>query len=78
MIGFRVRQAVRQRGAVLILADPRRIPLADFATLHLRHHPGTDIALVNGLMHIILSQGWEDQSFIAERTEGFEEFKKGI
>jgi predicted molibdopterin-dependent oxidoreductase YjgC len=78
VIGFRVRQAVRQRGAVLILADPRRIPLADFATLHLRHHPGTDIALVNGLMHIILSQGWEDQSFIAERTEGFEEFKKGV
>ncbi len=78
VIGFRVRQAVRQRGAVLILADPRRIPLADFATLHLRHHPGTDIALVNGLMHIILSRGWEDQSFIAERTEGFEEFKKGV
>ena len=75
VIGMRIRQAVRQRGAKLIVADPRKIDLVDFAVLHLRHKPGTDIALVNGLMHIILDQGWEDKAFIKERTEGFEDFK---
>ena len=75
VIGYRIRQAVKQGGAILIVADPRRIPLIQFATLHLQHKPGTDNALVNGLMHIILAQGLEDKTFIAERTEGFEEFK---
>ncbi|NOQ38755.1 MAG: molybdopterin-dependent oxidoreductase, partial [Anaerolineales bacterium] len=71
VIGMRIRQAVRQRGAKLIVADPRKIDLTDFAVLHLRHKPGTDIALVNGLMNIILSNGWEDKEFIKNRTEGF-------
>ncbi len=75
VIGMRLRQAVRQRGAKLIVADPRRIDLTDFAVLHLRQKPGTDIALVNGLMNIILENGWEDSAFIKERTEGFEEIK---
>ena len=78
VIGMRIRQAVRQRGAVLIVADPRRIALTDFAVLHLRHKPGTDVALVNGLMHIILANGWEDKEFIAARTEGFDEFKEMV
>jgi formate dehydrogenase alpha subunit len=75
VIGMRLRQAVRQRGAKLIVADPRRIRLTDFAVLHLRHKPGTDIALINGLMHIILANGWEDRKFIQDRTEGFENIK---
>lgn len=75
VIGMKIRQAVRQRGAVLIVADPRQIPLTEFATLHLQHKPGTDIALINGLMHLILKNGWEDKAFIEERTEGFEDFK---
>ena len=75
VIGMRIRQAVRQRGAKLIVADPRKIDLTNFATLHLRHKPGTDIALVNGLMNIILSNGWEDKEFIKNRTEGFDDFK---
>jgi formate dehydrogenase alpha subunit len=75
VIGMRIRQAVKQRGAILIVADPRRIPLTDFAAIHLRHKPGTDNALLNGLMHIILEKGLEDKDFIAERTEGFDEFK---
>jgi len=75
VIGMRIRQAVRQRGAKLIVADPRKIDLTNFATLHLRHIPGTDIALVNGLMNIILSNGWEDKEFIKNRTEGFDDFK---
>ena len=75
VIGMRIRQAVRQRGAKLIVADPRRIALTDFAVLHLRHKPGTDVALVNGLMNIILANNWGDQAFIAARTEGFDEFE---
>lgn len=75
VIGMRLRQAVRQRGAKLIVADPRRIDLTDFAVLHLRHRPGTDIALVNGLMKIILDNGWEDKEFIKNRTEGIDEVK---
>ncbi|MFN2281336.1 MAG: molybdopterin oxidoreductase family protein, partial [Anaerolineales bacterium] len=76
VIGMRLRQAVRKRGAKLIVADPRKIDLTDFATLHLRHKPGTDIALINGLMHIILANGWEDKDFIKARTEGFEDLER--
>jgi formate dehydrogenase major subunit/formate dehydrogenase alpha subunit len=75
VIGYRLRQAVKQRGAILIVADPRRIPLTESATLHLRHKPGSDIALLNGLMYLILQHSWQDESFIAERSEGFEEFR---
>lgn len=78
VFGTMLRRAVRFRGAKLIVVDPRRIDLCDFASLHLAHKPGSDIALLNGLMYIILEKGWEDKDFIAERTEGFEEFKTTI
>ncbi len=75
VIGTKIRRARRHRGAKLIVADPRRIDIADYADLYIRHKVGTDIALLNGLMHIILREGWEDREFIAARTEGFEELK---
>jgi formate dehydrogenase major subunit/formate dehydrogenase alpha subunit len=75
VFGTMIRQAVIRRGVKLIVADPRRIDMVDFAVLHLRHKPGTDIALLNGLMYIILEKGWEDRAFIDNRTEGFYEFK---
>ncbi len=78
VFGTMIRRAVRFRGAKLVVADPRKIDLTEFATLHLRHKPGTDIALLNGLMYIILEKGWEDKAFIEERTEGFEEFKQTV
>ncbi|MBI5830267.1 MAG: molybdopterin-dependent oxidoreductase, partial [Chloroflexi bacterium] len=78
VFGAKIRQAVLQRGVPLVLADPRKIDMAEFAALHLRHRPGTDVALINGLMHIILEKGWEEKSFIAERTEGFEEFRATV
>ena len=65
VFGTMLRRAVRTRGAQLVVADPRRIDLVDFAVLHLQLKPGTDIALINGLMHIILEKGWEDKQFIA-------------
>ncbi len=75
VIGTRIRHAKRHRGAKLIVADPRRIDIADYADLYLQQEPGTDIALLNGLMHVIIREGWHDEAFIAERTEGFEEVK---
>lgn len=78
VFGAMLRQAVKQRGAKLVVADPRRIDITEFATLHLRHRPGTDIALLNGLMYIILEKGWENKTFIEERTECFDEFKATI
>jgi len=78
VIGVRIRAAKRQRGAKLIVADPRRIDIADYADLYLQHEPGTDIALLNGLMHIIIREGWYDEAFIAERTEGFEALKETV
>ena len=75
VFGTMIRRAVSRRGVPLVVADPRRIDITEFATLHLRHHPGTDIPLLNGLMHIILAKGWEDRDFIAARTEGFEDFQ---
>lgn len=78
VFGAMLRQAVRQRGAKLIVADPRRIDVTEFATLHLRQKPGTDIALLNGLMYLILENGWEDKTFIEERCENFDEFKAAV
>jgi formate dehydrogenase alpha subunit len=71
VIGTKMRQALAN-GAKLIVADPRRIDLADSADVWLRLRSGTDIALINGIMNIILANGWENRAFIEERTEGFE------
>jgi formate dehydrogenase major subunit/formate dehydrogenase alpha subunit len=78
VFGTMIRQAVVKRGVKLVVADPRKIDITEFAVLHLRNRPGTDIPLINGLMNIILEKGWEDRKFIAERTEGFEEFQEII
>lgn len=78
VFGAKIRQAVRKRGVKLVVADPRKIDLTEFACLHLRHKSGTDIALLNGLMHIILENSWEDRDFIAARTEGFQDFRETI
>ncbi len=78
VIGMGIRQAVKQRGAKLIVADPRRIPLADHATIHLRHRPGSDIALLNALMHVLIAEELYDKAFVAERTEGFEDLKTKV
>jgi formate dehydrogenase alpha subunit len=78
VLGMRVRQAVKQRGAKLILCDPRNIPIADFATLHIRQRPGTDIALMNGIMNVLIAEDLYDKKFVAERTEKFEELKAKV
>ena len=77
IIGTRLLRAQR-RGAKLIVADPRRIPIARCADLHLRQRPGSDIAWLNGMMRIIIEEGLLDEAFIRERTEGFEELKAAV
>jgi len=77
VISYEVIRAIRQ-GASLVIVDPRRVPLTDHATLHLQVKPGTDIYVFLAIMHVILREGWHDELFIQERTEGFTEFSKVI
>jgi formate dehydrogenase alpha subunit len=77
IIGLRMKKAVR-KGARLIVADPRRIDLVRFSTLWLQHKSGTDVALLNGIMHVLLKEHLIDKNFIADWTEGFDAFKKGL
>ena len=70
----RMRRAVVERGARLIVINPRRIDLCDYADLWLRPYPGTDVALLNSLAQVILDEGLEDTGFIEARTEGFDEW----
>jgi formate dehydrogenase alpha subunit len=74
LVSTRIMRAV-EKGGRLIVADPRDIQLVQLAHLHLRHRPGTDVALLNGIMNVILSEGLEDKEFIENRTENFEELK---
>jgi len=69
LVARRVVKAVRERRARLIVADPRAIGLAGFADVFIRQRPGTDVALLNGMMHVILAEGLADEAFIAERID---------
>ncbi|WP_028048657.1 bifunctional nitrate reductase/sulfite reductase flavoprotein subunit alpha [Cellulomonas sp. URHD0024] len=60
-------------GAKLIVVDPRRTATADKADLFLQVKPGTDLALLNGLLHLLVADGHLDEEFIAEATEGWEQ-----
>ena len=74
----RMRRAVVERGAKLIVINPRRIEMCDFADLWLRPRPGTDVALLNGMAKVILDEGLADHEFIGARTEGFAEWREVI
>ncbi|MCB5359065.1 formate dehydrogenase subunit alpha [Vibrio lentus] len=72
IIGSHIKQAVRHGGARLIVADPKRIDIADHAELYLAHRPGTDVMLINGVMQQIIKHGWYDQEYIEDRVDGFD------
>jgi formate dehydrogenase alpha subunit len=74
VIGARIVQAVR-RGAQLLVIDPRRIELVDWADAWLRPVPGTNVALFNALAKRLLELGLHDASYVAERTEGIDELR---
>ncbi len=78
VIGMKIKQAVTQEKTKLIVADPRRIELVDYSEIYLQHKPGSDVALINAFMKVILEENLYDEKFIKERTEGFEEYQKGL
>jgi len=78
IIALRIKAAVTKHGAKLIVADPRRIDLVRFAEIHLSQRPGSDVALFNAMMNVIISEGLQDEAFIRDRTEGFEETRATI
>lgn len=75
--GARMKQKI-MKGVTSIVVDPRRIELAKYATYHLQLRPGTNVALLNMMLYYIITEGVEDQNFIDNRCEGYEEFKEGI
>ena len=70
-----IKRAKKHRGATLIVVDPRRIKIAEMADVYLRQNLGTDVAWINGLMHVIIRDDLYDKTFVAERTENFEALK---
>lgn len=75
LVATRIFRAI-EKGAKVLVADPRKNQIADLADLYVRHKPGTDVALLNGIMKVILDQELEDKDFIEKNTEDFEAFKK--
>jgi formate dehydrogenase major subunit len=72
-----IKNAVKN-GAKLILADPRRTELARHAAHYLQFKPDSDVALLNALLNVIITEGLADEKFIAERTENYEALKANI
>jgi len=78
VIALNIKEAVAKNGAKLIVADPRQIDLVRFAELHLPQKPGTDVALINAMMNVIISEKLLDTDFINERTEGFDAMAEAL
>lgn len=77
VIGAKIRQAIK-KGAKLIVADPRKIDLSYDADTFLQIRPGTNVALANAMMHVILKEGLENKEFVKERTENFEKLEEAV
>ena len=75
VIGTKIRRA-KSKGAKLIVVDPRAIDLVKDADVFLQIKPGTNVALLNGMMNIIIQEGLQNKEYIKERTEGYEELKE--
>ena len=78
VLSLQMKAAVRRHGAKLLLLDPRRIGLADFATLHIRQKPGSDVALFNAMAHVIIEEGLVDRAFVEARTEGYRDLAEAV
>ncbi len=77
IIAMEMKRAVR-RGAKLVVADPRAIWLSEVADLHLQLKPGTDVALLQGMAHVIIAEGLVDEAFVAKHTQGFEGLRASV
>jgi formate dehydrogenase alpha subunit len=72
VIGSMIKNEVRNKGKKLVVADPRKIELAKLADYFFQIKPGTNVAILNGLMHVIVKEGLYDKAFVDERCEGFD------
>ncbi|MFW6409608.1 MAG: formate dehydrogenase subunit alpha [Halanaerobiales bacterium] len=75
VIGSRIKKAVKN-GTKLIVADPRQIELSQMADVSLQQNPGSDVAMLNSIIHVIIKEGLYDEEFIKERTENFQVVKE--
>ncbi len=73
-----IKNAVKQRGAKLIVMDPRHQTLSRHAHRHLAFKPGSDVAMLNAMLHTIVEEGLADEQYIAGYTEGFEALKESL
>ena len=78
VISSGIKRAVEAGRTKLIVVDPRYIKIAGFADIYLRQNLGSDVAWLNGMMHVILKEDLHDKAFIDERTEGFEDLKAAV
>jgi formate dehydrogenase major subunit/formate dehydrogenase alpha subunit len=77
IVGLRMKKAIR-KGAKLIVADPRKINLVRFSHIWLQQRPGTDVVLLNSMMHVLLKNNLIDKTFILEKTEGFKSLRESL
>ncbi len=77
VLALRIKKAVRN-GATLVVADPRKIWLTKLATRHLQLRPGTDVWLLNAMMHTILAEGLQNEEYIRELTEDFDAVREVV
>ena len=78
IIALQMKAAVEKHGARLIVVDPRRVEMVNYAALWLPEKPGTDVPVFSAMAHVIIKEKLYNQAFIQERTEGFAEFKKSV
>jgi formate dehydrogenase major subunit len=67
-----------QNGTKLIICDPRRSDLGRLAHRYLQFKPDTDVAMLNAMMHVIVTEGLVDQAFIESRTIGYDDLRKNV
>jgi formate dehydrogenase alpha subunit len=77
VIGLEMIRAARNEGKLIVI-NPKEIDLCRYASLWLQHNPGTDVALLMGMMRIVVDEGLHDRAFIEARCENFDEFKKSL
>jgi len=77
VLALQVKRAVKA-GAKLIVANPKEIDLVGHAALFLQNQPGTDVALLQGIMKVIVDEGWVDMPFVEERCTGFDALKESL
>ncbi len=76
--GAKMKQFAMKTDNISIVIDPRKTEIANYATHHLQLRPGTNVAVLNMMMHYIIIEGLADEKFIADKTEGFDNYKKSL